>query len=237
MLTKYLKATTRVALAITLLIAAEPFSSSFRGTEVTLEGIVLTGCIVTTMMLLFKAAVIMITPEPKLVHAMGSMGTAILTKPDTPEKIRHIALHEAGHAVAAIALGHQLISVTIRQKGYRDGQTAWRHSKRSAISFDHLVVAYAGGIADQSGQCGGDASFFNERDDSSDILRGAIAVSTLPGETRSPSQLLDQAHRVARELVTSRSQQIQILTELLIGTERKSDLRGDELTELSTKKG
>ena len=60
---------------------------------------------------------------------------------------RHVtALHESGHAVAAVAQGLYVTSATIVPDGELSGRVTWHRSSRDAV-HEHLVTAMAGPIA------------------------------------------------------------------------------------------
>ena len=56
------------------------------------------------------------------------------------------ALHEAAHAVAAIAHGFYVYSATIKPDSELNGRVTWRHSESDSAHY-HLVTAMAGPIA------------------------------------------------------------------------------------------
>lgn len=223
-----------------LIVFARPFASAFRSINVTADELVLTVMFIIAFYAFFKSMFAVLLPA-KEVHcpnaamtAASPMGVATLKarsdiEREDEQKLALIARHEAGHAIAALALGHQLVSVSVRPQGISGGRTAWRHKDDKPISFDHLIVAFAGGLADASGDCGGDASAYGHRDDVSDMLRGAMALSTLPHETRSPTQLIDAAHRAAQNIVSDHQPQIDALAQQLIDTRRIRDLPGEDV--------
>lgn len=70
----------------------------------------------------------------------------------SPAEIRAVALHEAGHAVAALALGIGLVSVSVIEHGWSGGvtQTEPLGSVLTRTDLENLVTVYlAGRAADQ----------------------------------------------------------------------------------------
>lgn len=70
----------------------------------------------------------------------------------SPAEIRAVALHEAGHAVAALALGIGLVSVSVIERGWSGGvtQTEPLGSVLTRTDLEKLVTVYlAGRAADQ----------------------------------------------------------------------------------------
>jgi ATP-dependent Zn protease len=69
-----------------------------------------------------------------------------MTITDQATDIKHIAYHEAGHAVIVLVLGYTLKSVTIKPDGRAEGRT--NYDKDGGLVVDGIKIGLAGPIAE-----------------------------------------------------------------------------------------
>ena len=153
---------------------------------------------------------------------MRAMGIARLAKeesdthPDDVYSLARTARHEAAHAVAVIALGHELVKVSTQigftvEDGFSGnlGHTAWRHP--NAPSIDLVTVSLIGNMAQELPSdhrlTGGDI------DDYEAAMRASITAAIASGST--PSTILDGAMLRARALLEEHAAEIDLLAAAL----------------------
>ena len=163
------------------------------------------------------------------------------------ERNRCSAIHEGGHAVAAIKSGFKLISVDIItryvpggiSRGYTDYEPGYEFdpSKKrqdEEVAKRHLIVVYAGSIAEELLGVPHSERAGNHKDvtDANEIIMSACAVGT-PGSFRldktRESLLRESSMLASRVFVGTHLQAIERVADAL--TERRQ-LSGDEVTEI-----
>lgn len=136
--------------------------------------------------------------------------------PDDAFSLARTARHEAAHAVAVVALGHELVKVSTEigftvEDGFSGnlGHTAWRHP--DAPSIDLVTVFLIGNMAQELPNdhrlTGGDI------DDYEAAMRASITAAIASGST--PSAVLDGAMLRARALLEEHAAEIDLLAAAL----------------------
>jgi hypothetical protein len=234
---RYISSVIRVLVAAVLIWIAVPFAGVFEGVEVTAPGLVKTSLLLLALWLLVTGFSKVFAPARHIaVEAPGYgleparlVGSTWLTIRRSRE-LR--ARHEAAHAVAAFALGHQVLSASVAPDRGSGGRVMWRHRNPALAlaSVDHVAIAYAGPLAERTGDVYETAQ--EGSDDYSTLMRTAIAASITDPEARTPSEILDEGTRCARRLIEAHAQAVDALTRLLIATDEERDVLEEEIAAL-----
>lgn len=224
--TRYLATTIiRLIALVALVNVVLPMADTFADLEVTTRGllhVVFWVALVWTLSKFLVDTFRMLFTRPTAAVRVAPLGTARLRPPRghppserSPEERERMARHEAGHAVVAHALGHQVTKVTIvpnpeRQSG---GHTIWRHRDDAPVSIDHVAVTYAGPLAEGSGYA---PAFPLEHDDFTRMWRWSVAASVIDEAQRTPGEVIDAGARLARRLLDEHSQIVSRLAAALV---------------------
>lgn len=159
--------------------------------------------------------------------AIGSIrGRAILSI----DQLESTARHEAAHAVAALALGHQVIRVSTEGDAGSSmgGHCLWRHRDGALHgTLDHVVIALAGHAGQPSPQSTGVG--LDRREDYADALRSALAVS-MADPSASYSAVIGEAMATAQTIVDENAQAIEALAHAL--SREPVTISGHEVSEI-----
>lgn len=140
------------------------------------------------------------------------------------------ARHEAAHAVAVLALGHQIIRVSTEgdSGGAMGGHCLWRHRDGALHgTLDHVTIALAGHAGQPS--FGATGVGLGRNEDYADALRSALAVS-LADPSVSHSAVLDEATATARTIIDENADAIETLTHAL--SREPVTLSGQQVSEI-----
>lgn len=142
--------------------------------------------------------------------------------------------HEAGHAVAAHVLGHEVFAVSVRGGTNQDGvstsgRTIW--AGPSAPGVDRIAVAMAGLISEGQPVYPDTPS---QHDDYGMLSRLPSFFAITDPDGRTPGQILDAGCALARKIVTEHSAEIDVSAQALAGTNGERVITGAELAEILT---
>lgn len=222
----------RVVLAVWLLWAATQLADALDGVAVTAPGLILFVAATASCALVLPGLWRLVkrdrfSPPLSVSATTEGGGTVVVALPALAQDRKDRARHEAAHAVAVHALGHQLMRLSIRALGNSGGRTAWRHRDGVLASVDHVTVSFAGPLAD--GRRIPSKPLADGGDDQSRMLYDAIDASIADAQGRSPVEIIDIGTRKARHIIVEHEKAIDDLAQLLVDTEEKRDLQADEL--------
>lgn len=219
----------RLVLALAVIIITGPVARLFADVKVTAPGLVVVLGLFIAARLVLIGAVRFTRPDPVALSAAADVPMARARALGEVRSAELRARHEAAHAVVAHALGHRVLVATIVTDGDSGGRVTWRHKDPSMAlaSIDHVTVAFAGPLAEQTGDVVSAAQ--GGADDYSAMMRTSIAASITDPLRRSPGEILDAGTKEARRLIRLHPRAIDALAAELLSTEGRRDLDEDEI--------
>lgn len=227
---KILNAVLRIAYATILVWFGYQIAPTFTGLEVTAPGLVIIAALILAAAQITRAFIRIFERQPAIDHGSAAHMTAVpaLTLHKTlPARSRH----EAGHAVVAGALGHRVVVVSVSTCGASGGRTIWRHRDSDLVdaSVDHVAVAFAGPLAERTGDVVDSA---DGSDDYSLLMRTAIAAAVIDPQRRAPTEILDAGVALARGLLAEHAAAVDVIADKLISTDGTTDLDEEQINRL-----